>query len=91
MSGQQLRSVQPHLPVQAVSPPLLLVATKINIDMTHRAFDSHNTETAVNNRWEDRFRTVLLDAVLNWDNVDWFKNWSAPGVSFKDTYPSTKL
>ncbi len=66
--------------------PLLLVATKINIDMTHRAFDSHNTETAVNNRWEDRFRTVLLDAVLNWDNVDWFKNWSAPGVSFKDTY-----
>lgn len=66
--------------------PLLIVATKINIDMTHRAFDSHNSETAVNNRWEDRFRTVLLDAVLNWDNVDWFKNWSAPGVSFKDTY-----
>lgn len=66
--------------------PLMLVATKINIDMTRRAFDSHNTETAVNNRWEDRFRTVLLDAVLNWDNVDWFKNWSAPGVSFSDAY-----
>lgn len=66
--------------------PLMIVATKMNIDMAARSHDSHNTETAVNNRWEDRFRTVLLDAVLNWDNVDWFKNWSAPGHSFKDAY-----
>lgn len=66
--------------------PLMLVATKINIDMTEKDLASHNEEPAVNNRWEDRFRTVLLDAVLNWTNVDWFKNWDAPGHSFKDTY-----
>lgn len=66
--------------------PLMLVATKINIDMTLKNHESLNNETAVNNRWEDRFRTVLLDAVLNWSNVDWFRNWSDRGVSFKDTY-----
>lgn len=66
--------------------PLMLVATKINIDMTYKDISSFNSETAVNNRWEDRFRTVLLDAVLNWTNADWFKNWSGPGQSFKDTY-----
>ncbi|MDE6463895.1 MAG: putative virulence factor [Muribaculaceae bacterium] len=66
--------------------PLMLVATKINIDMTYKDIASFNTETAVNNRWEDRFRTVLLDAVLNWTNADWFKNWSGQGQSFKDTY-----
>lgn len=66
--------------------PLMLVATKINIDMTMKDMASHNEEPAVNNRWEDRFRTVLLDAVLNWTNADWFKNWDAPGHSFKDTY-----
>lgn len=66
--------------------PLMLVATKINIDMTYKDIASFNTETAVNNRWEDRFRTVLLDAVLNWTNADWFKNWSARGAQFKDTY-----
>lgn len=66
--------------------PLLLVATKINIDMTRKNHESHNTPTAINTRWDDRFRTVLLDAVLNWSNVDWFRNWSAAGKSFKDTY-----
>ncbi len=66
--------------------PLMVVATKINIDMTRKDMESLNSETAINNRWEDRFRTVLLDAVLNWTNADWFKNWSAPGQSFKDTY-----
>lgn len=66
--------------------PLLLVATKINIDMTPKNYESHNNATALNNRWEDRFRTVLLDAVLNWTNVDWFRNWDARGSSFKDTY-----
>ena len=66
--------------------PLFVVATKINLDMTQRNYEAHNNANAINNRWEDRFRTVLLDAVLNWSNVDWFRNWSAPGVSFKDTY-----
>ncbi len=66
--------------------PLMLVATKINIDMTYKDISSFNSETAVNNRWEDRFRTVLLDAVLNWTNADWFKNWNGRGRSFKDTY-----
>lgn len=66
--------------------PLMLVATKINIDMTYKDIASFNTETAVNNRWEDRFRTVLLDAVLNWTNADWFKNWNGQGQQFKDTY-----
>lgn len=66
--------------------PLFLVATKINIDMTPKNYDAHNNAVALNNRWEDRFRTVLLDAVLNWSNVDWFKNWNARGSSFKDTY-----
>lgn len=66
--------------------PLMLVATKINIDMTRKSAETHNTDTALNNRWEDRFRTVLLDAVLNWTNADWFKNWSGTGQSFKDTY-----
>lgn len=66
--------------------PLMVVATKINIDMTRKNHESHNTATAVNNRWNDRFRTVLLDDVLNWTNVEWFNNWSAPNVSFKDTY-----
>lgn len=66
--------------------PLMIVATKINIDMTFKNHSSHNTPTAVNNRWNARFRTVLLDDVLNWSNVEWFGNWSAPGVSFKDTY-----
>ncbi len=66
--------------------PLFLIATKINIDMTRKSYESHNNATALNTRWEDRFRTVLLDAVLNWSNVDWYANWSAPGVSFKDTY-----
>lgn len=66
--------------------PLMLVATKINIDMTYRDMPSFNTETALNNRWEGRFLTVLLDSVLNWKNVDWFKNWNGSGVQFKGTY-----
>lgn len=66
--------------------PLFLVATKINIDMTPRNYDAHNNATSINNRWDERFRTVLLDAVLNWSNVDWYRNWNAPGKSFSDTY-----
>lgn len=66
--------------------PLMVVATKINIDMTHKDKEVFNSETALNTRWEDRFRTVLLDAVLNWTNADWYKNWNAPGQSFRDTY-----
>ncbi len=66
--------------------PLFLVATKINIDMTPKNYAELNSATALNTRWEDRFRTVLLDAVLNWSNVDWFRNYTGPGQSFKDTY-----
>lgn len=66
--------------------PLFIVATKINNDMTPKNYAELNGADAINNRWEDRFRTVLLDAILNWSNVDWFRNWSAPGKSFSDTY-----
>lgn len=66
--------------------PLFLVATKINIDMTCKSHESHNNETALNTRWEGRFRTVLLNSVLNSAYADWFCNWSAQGQSFKDTY-----
>lgn len=66
--------------------PLFVVATKMNIDMTRKSHESHNNDTALNTRWEGRFRTVFLNSVLNSAYVDWFRNWSAPGESFKDTY-----
>lgn len=84
--GKTVKDRQKTLERSGGISPLMIVATKINIDMTMKDMENLNSETAVNNRWEDRFRTVLLDAVLNWTNVDWFKNWSAPGQSFKDTY-----
>lgn len=84
--GKNIKERQKTLARSGGISPLMVVATKINIDMTRKDMDGLNSETAVNNRWEDRFRTVLLDAVLNWTNADWFKNWDGENHSFKDTY-----
>ena len=66
--------------------PLFVIATKFNIDMVLSGYGEHNTVSALNERWNGRFMTVLYTQSFEADAVDWFKNWDAPGATFKNTY-----
>jgi hypothetical protein len=69
--------------------PFFIIATKFNIDMTMadaNPDDVANTRQAIDQRWNDRFNIVLFKEVIHGNDADWFKNWTAQGVSFKNTY-----
>lgn len=69
--------------------PFFLVATKFNIDMTmgdSNPDDVTNSRTSIDQRWNDRFNVVLYNEVLHGNDADWFRNWTAEGVTFCNTY-----
>ena len=64
--------------------PLLVVATKFNIDMaTVDSPDIDSWDAIIAGRWEARFNEVLYTNCFKAGSVDWFRNWTNEGVNFK--------
>ncbi|MFX8203621.1 hypothetical protein ABTL17_20155, partial [Acinetobacter baumannii] len=70
-------------------PPLFVIATKFNMDMTldqNNMNSEMNSVDAVNKRWDGRFQEVLYRDCLQAHSVEWFRNWVHEGETFKNTY-----
>lgn len=67
-------------------PPLFVIGTKFNIDMTMKSGDTANNEAAFKDRWYGRFSRILYQDCFHAHDVDWFNNWTAKGSSFNNTY-----
>lgn len=69
--------------------PLFYIATKFNIDMKFNGVNpSANEKAALEQRWKDRFETVLLGQCIRYNNesVKWVKNWSGLNDFFNNSY-----
>jgi hypothetical protein len=66
--------------------PLFVVGTKFNVDMIYADNKVLNSDTALAQRWTGRFNTILYTQVFKAGDVDWFRNWDAPGSTFKNCY-----
>lgn len=66
--------------------PLFVVSTKFNVDMIHKDDSDHNTRSAMEQRWESRFTSVLSTNCLKIENVEWFNNWSGRNIAFDNCY-----
>lgn len=68
---------------KSIVSPLFLIATKFNVDMTHSVQSGGDDQ--IDQRWEDRYKKVLYDQVLQAESLSWFKSWTDRG-GFKNTY-----
>ena len=68
---------------KSIVSPLFVIATKFNIDMSHSVQSGGDSQ--IDKRWEDRYRKVLYDQVLQANSLDWFNNWTERG-GFHNTY-----
>ena len=68
---------------KSIVSPLFVIATKFNIDMSHSVQSGGDDQ--IENRWEDRYKKVLYDQVLQADSLSWFRNWTERG-GFSNTY-----
>ena len=66
--------------------PLFVIGTKFNVDMLYADHNDLNSANALRQRWSGRFNTVLYTQVFKAGDVDWFKNWNAPGSTFNNSY-----
>lgn len=66
--------------------PLFYIGTMFNLDMELGVEKTTPTEQNVNQRWFDRFYNVVDRQCFNREAVDWLKNWTRPGESFKNSY-----
>lgn len=80
--GASVRERTDFLDKSLVSP-LFIIATKFNIDMGHSVQSGGDDQ--IENRWEDRYKKVLYEQVLQADSLSWFKSWTERG-GFKNTY-----
>lgn len=67
-------------------PPLFVVGTKFNIDMTEKHDVDGDSEAGINKRWNDRFNKVLYRLSFKAESMEWFNNWDSSGSTFKNTY-----
>lgn len=68
---------------KSIVSPLFVIATKFNIDMS-RSVQSGGDDL-IDKRWEDRYRKVLYEQVLQANSLTWFDNWTERG-GFRNTY-----
>lgn len=68
---------------KSIVSPLFIIATKFNVDMAHSVQEGGDDQ--IDNRWEDRYKKVLYEQVLQADSLSWFKSWTERG-GFKNTY-----
>lgn len=80
--GATIRERTAYLDKSIVSP-LFMIATKFNIDMSHSVQSGGDDQ--IGKRWEDRYKKVLYDQVLQADSLSWFGNWTERG-GFRNTY-----
>ena len=80
--GATVKERTSYLDKSMVSP-LFMIATKFNIDMSHSVQSGGDDQ--IEKRWEDRYKKVLYDQVLQADSLSWFGNWTERG-GFKNTY-----
>lgn len=80
--GATVRERTAYLDKSIVSP-LFMIATKFNIDMSHSVQSGGDNQ--IEKRWEDRYKKVLYDQVLQADSLSWFGNWTDRG-GFRNTY-----
>ena len=67
--------------------PFFAIGTMFNIDMVKKNNQNANSEIALHGRWKGRFSQVMYqDCFHAGTDVDWFKNWSGPGVLFNNVY-----
>ena len=67
-------------------PPLFNICTKFNIDMIENSNEEKNNDAALNQRWSGRLLKVLYTQAFKANDVDWFRNWTDVGTSFKNSY-----
>lgn len=65
--------------------PLFYIGTMFNLDM-QLGIGSEITEHAINQRWTGRFDTVVNSQCFHINSVDWVKNFTKNGESFKNSY-----
>lgn len=80
--GESARTRTSYLDKSIVSP-LFIIATKFNVDMSHSV--QAGGDDQIENRWEDRYKKVLYDQVLQADSLSWFSDWTERG-GFRNTY-----
>lgn len=68
---------------RSIVSPLFLIATKFNVDMSHSVQSGGDDQ--IDQRWEDRYKKVLYEQVLQAESLTWFKTWTERG-GFKNTY-----
>jgi hypothetical protein len=67
-------------------PPLFNICTKFNMDMVEDEHEEKNNDNALNQRWFGRLNKALYTKAFKANDVDWFKNWNGPGVTFKNSF-----
>ena len=66
--------------------PLFNICTMFNIDMDESRYSAANEREALDSRWYDRFEKALYREYFHADDVEWVKNWTHLGESFKNSY-----
>lgn len=67
-------------------PPLFNICTKFNIDMIENSNEEKNNDAALNQRWSGRLMKVLYTQAFKANDVDWFRNWTGQGETFKNSF-----
>lgn len=68
---------------KSIISPLFMIATKFNIDMSSSVQEGGDTQ--ISKRWDDRYKVVYYDQVLEANSRSWFNEWTERG-GFKNTY-----
>lgn len=68
---------------KSIIAPLFMVATKFNIDMSSSVMESGDAQ--LDKRWDDRYKVVYFDQVLEANSRRWFTEWTDRG-GFCNTY-----
>lgn len=68
---------------KSIISPLFLIATKFNVDMSHAVQSGGDSQ--MDKRWDDRYKVVLYDQILEAASRNWFSKWTEHG-GFKNAY-----
>lgn len=67
-------------------PPLFVIGTMFNLDLKFDQNDSKQNKDALNNRWSQRFSTVLEKEIFNVETYKWLKTWTTEQECFQNIY-----
>lgn len=68
---------------KSIISPLFVIATKFNVDMSHSV--QGGGDELIDKRWDDRYKVVLYDQVLEANSREWFREWTEQGC-FRNTF-----